>query len=167
MGKGYQAVCRSLGDLVLQSIWGPVMQDAGYVVLPFWKYLQEDRTRTLFLDLCGITEQSSPEDNPFYVPLGHLLSYRHLGPCLNNFAKLIAFVGKLDGKFKELLLRLEKRALLILAHWLAMMTRTQQWWISQRSATECRSIVGYLMRDEDKRVRTLLEYPAAMVSVSL
>lgn len=167
MGKGFQAVSQCLGDLMRQSIWVPVMQDADYIVLPFWDHLQQDETCTLFLELCEITEQSSPEGNTFYAPLEHLLFYRHLKPCANNFAKFITFVGQLDDQFQRLLLQLDKRALLILAYWLAMMTKIQQWWIGQRSSRECRSIVRYLMHDEDRRVRKLLEYPAAVVNIAL
>lgn len=167
MAKGFQAVHQRLGDLMWQSIWTPVMKDADYVVLPLWDHLCQDETCTLFLELCGITERSSPEANPFYTPLEHLFFYRHLEPCANNFAKLITFVGKADDRFQTLVLQLEKRALLILAYWLAMMTRIQQWWISRRSSSECRSIVGYLMHDEDIRVRKLLEYPATVVRMNL
>lgn len=167
--QGFHVIWNELGDLVWQSIWCPVLKDADfkYIAPPFPDFHRKDKVYTLFLEFCDISEQSTARDNPYYIPLEYLLFFRQLEPCINNFTKLVTFVGHMGDRFQKLLLKRERRALLILAHWLAMMSELQQWWISGRSRAECCAIVTFLLHDRDERVKQLLAYPARTVGIVL
>jgi len=107
-----------LGNLVRESAWSPVLRDADFTQLApaFTDAWAGDEVHVLFLELCAVGEQSSPENSPFYTPLEHLLFLRRLQPSMNTFNKLITLAGAIDNKFHRLLLVQDKRALLVLAH---------------------------------------------------
>lgn len=164
---GFQALVTELGDRLRLSMWNPVLED-GEVKQTTRQFLVPpagDEVHALFLDLCEISEKSSSEQNPFYTPLEHLLFFRRPEASVNKFTKLISFVGTVDERFHRLLLIREKRALLILAYWLAMMSELEQWWISRRARNECTAITAFLMSDPDEKVRKLLAYPARIMGM--
>lgn len=167
---GFKVMQEQLGDLLWKSIWSPVLRDSDFKQnapsISIMDTGSSDETHTLFLDLCEITESSSPDDNPYLGALEYMLVLRQLKPNMNNFNKLVTFVTNIEGRYLQLLLDRDKRALLILAHWLALMSEIQQWWISGRTRTECIAIVTFLMHDRDERVRKLLEYPARTVGLA-
>ena len=167
--QGFTALWQSLGELVCESIWDPVLRDSDLkqVVPHFMNADGHDEVHKLFLELCHLTQESCEENNPYYTPLEWLLFLRTLEPNMNSFNKLITFVGTLDDRFYHLLRIRDKKALLILANWLALMVEIQQWWVSGRCRTECIAITTFLMHDVDERVRNLLEYPAKTVGISL
>lgn len=166
---GFQALWAELGEYVWESVWNPVLRDADIkqIAPRFPDPVAGDEVHALFLELCEVDEQSSPEDNPYYTPLEHLLFLRRLQPTMNSFNKLITLVETIDDRFQRLLVVRDKRALLILAHWLALMDELHQWWISGRSRVECTAIITFLMHDRDERVRKLLIYPAKSVGIQL
>ncbi|KIX06667.1 uncharacterized protein Z518_04643 [Rhinocladiella mackenziei CBS 650.93] len=166
---GFQALWLELGETLWESIWSPVLRDSDLKpVAPLFLDVPEgDEEHALFLELCEVTKETSREENPFYTPLEYLLFLRLLRPSMNIFNKLITFVGVIDDRFYNLLRIREKRALIILAHWLARMSEIQQWWISGRSRTECIAIITFLMYDQDERIRRLLAYPAKSVGLPL
>lgn len=166
---GFQALWGQLEDMVWESVWSPVLRDADFkqnapLLLPA---PADDKVHTLFLELCEVNEHCSPENNALHAPLECLLCLRRLKPSMNTFNKLITFVGTIDQRYYRLLLARDKRALVILAHWLALMTEIHQWWISGRSKAECSAITTFLMFDRDERVKELLEYPARIVGIVL
>ncbi|KAL2427276.1 hypothetical protein ABEF95_011005 [Exophiala dermatitidis] len=166
---GFEALRDELREQVWDSMWKPVLMDANIsqsaplvCVAP-----NEDEVHALFLDMCQVSTHSSADNNPYYTALTHLLFLRQLEPTMNTFNKLITFVGIIHGKYYRLLLERDKPALLILAHWLALMTELRQWWISGRSKSECIAITTFLKFDQDKTVRKLLEYPARVVGLAV
>lgn len=70
-------------------------------------------------------------------------------------------------QFHTLLVEKEPRALLILAYWLALMSRIPQWWIVGRSRHECAAICAFLRSHPDPRLRALLEVPERICLDSL
>lgn len=167
INSGFMALWRSLGDDVAHSLWMPVLQDADIQTLksPTHMWMPGDETHNLFLDLCEIDVFSTPEGNQYYTPLENLLFLRQLGRDGNFFNKAINFLGGMDSRYHRLLVARDKRALIILAHWLALMSDIQQWWISGRCKLECLAITTFLMHDRDVRVLKLLEYPAMIAGI--
>lgn len=166
---GFTAMQATLGNVIWGSVWSPVFMDsevrehAVHIMVPE----AGDNTHSLFLEICEVTPQSSLKNNPYYEALQFLLFLRQLEPGTNRFNKLITFVAVIEREFLRLLLEREKRALLILAHWLALMSEMKQWWISVRCKSECVAITTFLMHDSDERTRILLTYPAKTVGIVL
>ncbi|OAP55143.1 hypothetical protein AYL99_10843 [Fonsecaea erecta] len=164
---GFNALYAELGEVIWGSVWHPVLMDSEFKDLASAVMTAEagDETHALFIDLCDITAASSTDNNPYYEALEYLLFLRQLKPGMNTFNKLVTFVASVAGDFLQLLLRREKRALLILAHWLALMIGVEQWWCSVRCENECIAITTFLMHDQDARVRALLRFPAETVGM--
>jgi hypothetical protein len=159
---GYKALQQQLGRRIMTSVWGPVFEDSEVKSLARNILSPDagDDIHRVFLDLCEITPASTSMNNPCYEALQFLLFLRQQPMDRNRFNKLITFVAVIEGEFLELLLRRDKRALLILVHWLAMMHELDQWWIRARCRNECLAITTFMIDDEDWRVRELLAVPA-------
>lgn len=168
INSGFQAVWRALGDNAEHSLWMPVLQDADIQSCKPQVLMQPsgDETHYLFLELCEIDACSTADESPYYNALESLLFLRQLSPDGNLFNKLINFLGGIDSRYHRLLVLRDKRALIILAHWLALMCEIQQWWIIGRCKAECLAITTFLMHDRDWRVLKLLEYPARMAGIA-
>jgi hypothetical protein len=166
---GFMALRAQLGEVIWDSIWNPVFQDSEISQLApdYMTAKAGDETHGLFLEICEATEGSSRRTNPYYEALQHLLYFRRLKPSSTTFNKLITFVAVIENEFLHLLLDRDTRALLILAHWLAMMGELGQWWMSVRCKSECTAITMFLMHDRDERIRELLRYPARTLGIVL
>ncbi|EXJ65289.1 hypothetical protein A1O7_01630 [Cladophialophora yegresii CBS 114405] len=166
---GINALRSQLGDVIWNSIWRPVFLDSAIFqrVPNYVTSKAGDEAHSLFLEICEVTAESSCDTNPYYEALQHLLYIRRLRPSVTTFNKLVEFVAVIEGEFLRLLVSRDTRALLILAHWLAMMSEVGQWWISVRCKAECIAITTFLMHDRDERVRELLRYPARTVGIGL
>ncbi|OAG37768.1 hypothetical protein AYO21_08011 [Fonsecaea monophora] len=166
---GFNALYAELGEVIWGSVWNPVFTDSDIKELASTIMTAEagDDIHALFLELCEVTPDASSQNNPYYEALEHLLFTRRLKPGMNTFNKLVTFVGSVEGDFLQLLLCRDKRALLILAHWLALMIGLDQWWSSARCKNECVAITTFLMHDQDERVRALLRFPAQLVGIDL
>ncbi|KIW72087.1 hypothetical protein PV04_00308 [Phialophora macrospora] len=166
---GFNALRGQLGEVIWSSIWTPVFRDSE-IFQPAPSYMTAnagDETHGLFLEICEATEECSRRTNPYYEALQHLLYCRRLKPSPTTFNKLITFVAVIEDEFLRLLLNRDTRALLILAHWLAMMSELGQWWMSVRCRSECTAITMFLMHDRDARIRELLRYPARTLGIVL
>jgi hypothetical protein len=62
--------------------------------------------------------------------------------------------------FVDLLERHDTRALLLFAHWLALMCSIDQWWSRRRTTRECRTICEILVKQMGVEDLHLLERPA-------
>ena len=168
IGSGFQGLSRALGGNVEHSVWMPVLQDSNIQNFISTTLMQPcgEETHDLFLELCEVDSATTAKENPYYTPLESLLFLRQMGPNKNAFNKLVHFLGGLDHDFLRLLVLRDKRALLILAHWLGLMCEIQQWWITGRSLAECLAITTFLKSDPDMRVRRLLEFPARIAGTA-
>lgn len=168
INSGFQALWLALGDNVENSVWMPVLHDSEIKNFrpPTLMQTPGDETHNLFLELCEIDMATTVEESPYYAPLEALLFLRQLSLNRNSFNKLINFLGSMDHRYQRLLIRRDKRALLILAHWLALMCEIQQWWIIGRCKVECLAITTFLMHDPDIRIRKILEYPATIAGIA-
>ncbi|ETN38766.1 uncharacterized protein HMPREF1541_06804 [Cyphellophora europaea CBS 101466] len=125
-----------------------------------------------FLRLCNIAADSDSEQ-PYYISLETMLWCRRMRPIsAESFTKLLTFVSRITPSFQQLLIDLDTAALVILAHWLALMLEIGHWWIVGRCRLEVRQIVQFLYQRDvvgrpDQRVKALLHEPAVAIGVSL
>jgi hypothetical protein len=166
---GYTALQAALGRQLWTSMWNPVFLDSDVKRMSTSILTPDagDESHKMFLELCEITPASSRKNNPYYEALQFLLVLRKLPAGGNRFNKLVVFVAVVEDKYLELLLQRDARALVILAHWLALMTEVNQWWISGRCRSECVAITTVLMHETDERIRALLKHPARTVGIVL
>ncbi|KAL4743154.1 hypothetical protein BDV11DRAFT_202142 [Aspergillus similis] len=112
-------------------------------------------------NLCGITESTTTENNPYLWPLRMLTPLLTLEPSLRTYSRITTFMGRLLPDYYERLIAKDTPALVILAWWLALMTRVDLWWVSTRARSECTAICMYLeCTSSDMFVLRLLEFPA-------
>ncbi len=146
------------------SIWFPVFMDSDDREGTFFdEHPGADDLPPAFAALCNITPTSTIRNNPYHAPLRLLAPLLRLEPGLQTFTKLITFMGRIPIEFQHLLKEKDARALLILAYWLALMSRIDQWWIVGRARSECQAICTFLWDKSDERIRGLLRFPMDLV----
>lgn len=181
--SGFKMLLGQLGEALQGSVWLPVLQEAtlgrSSSQVPWeepggkiWLTddTSEDEVEEVFCSLCNIDARSNIDNNAYYDSLSILLCLRRLQPLRkHHFNKLITFMGRITPPFKDLLLKRDPAALLILCHWLSLMLALDQWWIDHRARRECRAIVTYLlsMQRDNVLVRNLLKEPAEVVGIRL
>ncbi|KAL2850335.1 hypothetical protein BJY01DRAFT_245507 [Aspergillus pseudoustus] len=111
-------------------------------------------------DLCGISEFSTMENNPYLWPLRMLTPLLKLEPSVKTFPRITTYMGRLLPDYYETLIRREAPALVLLAWWLALMLGVDLWWVNARARSECAAICMFLEDSPDPHVLRLLEFPA-------
>ncbi len=111
-------------------------------------------------DLCGITESSTEENNPYLWPLRMLSPILRLEPSAKTFPRITTFIGRLLPPYYERLIAKDPPALIILSWWLVLMQKVNLWWVQNRAKSECAAICMYLEGSCDPLVLQLLEFPA-------
>jgi len=165
---GFGALRVILGEHMMESTWGSVLQDSDDELGTF----TDDRIGTAglpaaFVDLCELDAESNAENNPYHAIVRRLTPLLRLRPCEDSFTKFIAFSGRTWRYLRPLLLVRDARALLLISYWFALMKEKKQWWICVRAETECIAIVDYLRRSEDPRILPLLTFPASLGQADL
>jgi len=165
---GFGALRVILGEHMMESTWGSVLQDSDDELGTF----TDDRIGTAglpaaFVNLCELDAESNAENNPYHAIVRRLTPLLRLRPCEDSFTKFIAFSGRTWRYLRPLLLVRDARALLLISYWFAMMRDKKQWWICVRAETECIAIVDYLRRSEDSRILPLLTFPASLGQADL
>lgn len=119
-----------------------------------------------FVDICFITPESTPENNPYLEALKSLFPLIELGtPDMKNFANYMAFMGRLTDRLHKLLLERDTAALLIIVHWFALVYQLDVWWFRARAHRESSAIVTFLGRKEDPRIWRMLTNPVQVMGL--
>ncbi|KAL6236289.1 hypothetical protein BDW75DRAFT_115541 [Aspergillus navahoensis] len=112
-------------------------------------------------NLCGITESTSTENNPYFWPLWMLTPLLELEPSLTTSSRITTFMGRLLPDYYQRLIAKDPPALVILSWWLALMIGVDLWWVNTRARSECAAICMYLEgTSSDPLVLRLLGFPA-------
>ncbi|KAJ5550792.1 Aflatoxin biosynthesis regulatory protein [Penicillium sp. DV-2018c] len=111
-------------------------------------------------DLCGITEDSTVQSNPYLWPLRMLMRLLVLERCPGSFGAYSTWMGRLENEFYVSLERREVPALVLLAWWLGLMCFVDEWWVEIRVRSECTAICMFLEGCGDPGVLKLLVFPA-------
>ena len=86
---------------------------------------------------CGI-DSTSTEANCPYFEFARLLSpLVTREPSVQYLGLYTNAIGGLDYRFVELLEREDSRAMVLFAHWLALMMCVDAWWLTRRTRREC------------------------------
>jgi hypothetical protein len=167
--SGFRILVARYGDQLDRSVWRPAMLDIDDHQGTFSD--NSPGTRGIpapFVELCELDETSDGHNNPYHGALRTLSALLRLEePLSANFTKLLSFVGRIDGPYRELLKMQDPRALLILSYYLALLCRLDMWWIENRARNECIAICGYLERQGDTRILNLLEFPSLVCGYQL
>ena len=174
--SGFKLLLNQLERYLGESVWLPVFMDADPeqplttpVGIDNGSETDIDEVEKLLCQFCGITIQSTPEDNVYYSTLETIICVRRLRPMRAAlFNKLITLMGRISPEMKKLLWMRDTAALLILCHFLSMMSELKQWWITARARSECHAIMVYLLdqnrKDDDAaRIRTVLAEPVEVM----
>ncbi|KAL4784587.1 hypothetical protein BJX76DRAFT_356945 [Aspergillus varians] len=144
---------------VQKSMWWEMFMDSRNDLFDDPRLGREGLHRSL-ADLCGITELSTVENNPYFWPLRMLTPLLALDPSPKTFAQITTFMGRLMPDFYERLIAKDPPALIILSWWLTLMLKVELWWVYNRARSECAAICMYLEDSCDLLVLQLLEFPA-------
>lgn len=109
---------------------------------------------------CGVNEQSTSENNPYLDVLELLGPLVTRTPTSEYLLSYLRPVGGMSSTFVTLLEQQDIRALLLFAHWLALMCSIDHWWCVVRTSRECWKICELLSRRLDSRDTHLLNIPA-------
>ena len=109
---------------------------------------------------CNIDETSTSENNPYFdfVQLLGPLVIRE--PCQKYLPLYVRAVGGISNAFVDLLESQDHKALLLLAHWFALMCSIDQWWCVRRTRLGCRIMCKILSQELDDNDIKLLALPA-------
>jgi hypothetical protein len=147
-----------------QSIWAPVcIEGRAYEDFTFNGEL-DDTDSTAFMrskalhQLCDVSMDSRNSVNPYQEPLIQLCRLLRCKIGHGTIGMLMVFIGKLPYSFVKLLDEMDPRAMLIIAHWCALMEKVNQWWISQSAEVECARLCGFLEGLSDSRILDLLPF---------
>jgi hypothetical protein len=147
-----------------QSIWLPMFLSSKQR-LPI-SDRRSDLDRQL-AELCGIDQDSTAEDNPyfdFWVQLAPLV-IRAPGPQYMRW--YVEAMGGVDLRFIELLEKQDIPALMLFAHWAALMSSLESWAVSRSLNKICWKICKNLQLRMKISELHLLGIPAEAVGFSL
>ncbi|KAL6233071.1 hypothetical protein BDW75DRAFT_246825 [Aspergillus navahoensis] len=116
-----------------------------------------------------INEVSTQATNPYYMAVKLLSPLLFLEETSENAARSARWIGRLEHAYVALLRQRDRRALVILAHWmglLCVLSRFEQW-VEGRIRQECVAICMYLEAMRDPAIQPFLEYPASSCGYTL
>jgi hypothetical protein len=111
-------------------------------------------------NFCGFDENSSEATSPCFELADWLDPLVSRGPDLKYLGMYLRSIGAMSLEFIDLLEKGNTHALLLFAHWLALMSSIDQWWCTRRIITECQSICEVLAKRLEGESIKLLEAPA-------
>jgi hypothetical protein len=166
--SGLSGILSKCAAHIDQSIWIPVLNDADDHKGTFSnKSPGAEGLPDAFVDLCEIDAWSNGENNPYHLPLRTLSALLNIQPSVANYCKLVTFIGRISGRYRDLVQQKDARALLILSYRFGLMCGVDQWWIQTRVRTESMAICMFLEHHHDSRIVKLLEFPAQACGYSL
>jgi hypothetical protein len=97
-----------------------------------------------WLELCGLNVKTSAEEHILYEPVRILAELRKYEPREGSFFIYQSFVGKLDGRFRDLLEASDYRAMWLLGYWMGLLRRFDIWWMRQLVSRDHRAVLSWL-----------------------
>ena len=92
------------------------------------------------------------------VALDLLQDLVRLRPTPDAVGSFIAMINELPKGFTDLLQAAEPQALLIIAFWCALFSRTNLWWIVPSARAECHRLCEYVGSLQDPRYAEIVDY---------
>lgn len=104
-----------------------------------------------WLRLCGL-DHNGDTSNLFYEPVRVLAELRNIEASPSSFLLYTSFFGKLDERFRDLLLAGDERAMWLLGYWYRLLSRFKlNWWLYKYVSMHSKAVVVWL---ETKGART-------------
>ncbi|KAH2606652.1 hypothetical protein ACP6JE_005721 [Aspergillus fumigatus] len=163
-GLGY--VSSMLKNQVHQTFWRLKAGSRGSSIGNLLTWATKDPSHTgslekipdFLLDLCEITPDSSPENNPYYIPICLLSQMLPLKkPVAQEFDHLLIFGPLIPHSFRILLRDRDERALVLFLIWLRLLGRGDFWWVNTRVEAESRALMAFLRHSEDGEIRSVVD----------
>ena len=96
--------------------------------------------------VCGLDEWSDAETNPYFEAVHAIAQLNSCQPGSQEYiARVLAFLSCMSQSFKDLMVRKDARALLLLVLWYQKAGEAV-WWIGMRARIERQAICLYLQR---------------------
>jgi hypothetical protein len=111
-------------------------------------------------DFCGVTPESTEETCIYSEPCRWLWPIVTRPPSKDYILLYTRWIGSITNEFIDLMEARDEKALLIFAHWLALMCSIDEWWSVRRTTRECWKICDFLMGRLKGQDLELLEMPA-------
>ncbi|KAI1108447.1 hypothetical protein F5Y14DRAFT_83733 [Nemania sp. NC0429] len=125
----------------------------------FERFFGISSERPVSLSADGVND----DDNPYYAAAKLASELFQLELDQENFLMHIYFVRALDAPFRDLLIRKDEKAMLLLLYWYAKICDRRLWWLWRRSCIEGLAVCRYLerawMASGDEEGLGLLELP--------
>ena len=150
---------RDIQPYLSSSIWGPLFRESDEQGLFYDTRTGAEGLPETFVELCGIDESSTDDNNPYHAALRLCMSIMHIKVNMQMFTKFISFPGRMRLEFFNIVRERDPVALLIVSYWLSRMCGIDQWWCIPRVKNECLAICAYLDGWPDARIQDLLEVP--------
>lgn len=117
-----------------------------------------------FSSLFGLESRSNRTDNPYFSPAIKLSRILESEDAILVTLGFVWLVVEMADDFKELLMKKEPKALILLACWFAKISNLPVWWYRQRAIIEGQAICLYLERyhSDDMNLQVLLRYPKSI-----
>jgi hypothetical protein len=95
--------------------------------------------------LFGIDDDSTLQNNPYYLPALILVRLPDKGPPRReNLLHYLHFLAYMTPGYKDLLERKDPRALLLLRWWFKLVEESELWWLKKRAVVEGRAVQVWL-----------------------
>ena len=150
---------RDLQPYMSTSIWHVLLRESSEQSFYYDTRTGVDGLSSLFVELCGMDESSTNDNNPYHAALRLCMSIMDVDVRLENFTKFISFPGRMRPEFFNLVRKKDPVALLLVSYWLSRMCALEQWWCTNRVKGECLAICEFLDGLPDSRVQSLLQVP--------
>lgn len=118
-----------------------------------------------FIHLFSLMPSSNAENNPYHAAVRSLLQIWDMPATRCNAFRFLSFISLLRPEMRDLLVRKDPRALLLLAYWYTKMFDIH-WWFQNRAVAECSAICIYLQKNEfsNSLLMKMVQYPLSMVA---
>ncbi|KAE8369198.1 hypothetical protein BDV27DRAFT_141401 [Aspergillus caelatus] len=115
-------------------------------------------------EICCITADCTPDNNPYYTPLVLLSrAFRIKSLGFGNLNSYLSFGPHVPQSYRLLLRQKDERALLLFMLWLMLFEEETCWWIGARTRNEYAAVSWLLGRSEDQRIREVVRDPTTFV----
>lgn len=98
-----------------------------------------------FVTLCSLTPLSNAQNSPYHLAVRALSAIWDMECTQYTVFRFLSFASLMRSEMKELLMKKDAPALVILAYWYTKIFRVHRWW-HNRAVVECAAICIYLRR---------------------
>ena len=145
MCQGKKEIWKLSDPLRADSIFAPLREDFLLYHSLRNAFNREDLSvlPTELLQLCHITESSTPENNVYFGGLGAMARLSNVDCNSETLVLFLSLFGCMGEPLTALLAKRDPAAMMILALWYAKVRTYRTWWLAQRAVLELESILRY------------------------